>query len=55
MSDTAAAAGRKTFLGHPRGLVVLFFAEMWERFSYNGMRALLVLFLGGGRHGLRRR
>ena len=45
MSDTAAAAGRKTFLGHPRGLVVLFFAEMWERFSYYGMRALLVLFL----------
>ncbi len=34
-----------TFLGHPRGLFVLFFAEMWERFSYYGMRALLVLYL----------
>ncbi len=34
-----------TLLGHPRGLFVLFFAEMWERFSYYGMRALLVLYL----------
>lgn len=34
-----------TFLGHPRGLFVLFFAEMWERFSYYGMRALLILYL----------
>lgn len=40
-----AASGGKTFFGHPRGLIVLFFAEMWERFSYYGMRALLVLFL----------
>ncbi len=32
-------------LGHPRGLVPLFFTEMWERFSYYGMRALLVLYL----------
>lgn len=32
-------------LGHPEGLFVLFFTEMWERFSYYGMRALLVLFL----------
>ena len=32
-------------LGHPRGLVVLFFAETWERFSYYGMRALLILYL----------
>ena len=31
--------------GHPAGLFVLFFTEMWERFSYYGMRALLVLFL----------
>src|SRR4051794_6708190 len=31
--------------GHPRGLYVLFGAEMWERFSYYGMRALLVLYL----------
>ncbi|MBC2778371.1 peptide MFS transporter [Parasphingopyxis marina] len=33
------------FLGHPTGLFVLFFAEMWERFSYYGMRALLTLYL----------
>jgi POT family proton-dependent oligopeptide transporter len=32
-------------LGHPRGLTTLFFTEMWERFSYYGMRALLVLFM----------
>lgn len=32
-------------LGHPSGLFILFFTEMWERFSYYGMRALLVLFL----------
>lgn len=31
--------------GHPKGLYVLFFTEMWERFSYYGMRAILVLFL----------
>ena len=36
---------RGTFLGHPKGLFVLFFAEMWERFSYYGMRALLILYL----------
>ena len=42
----AVAAGpRKTFLGHPRGLVVLFFTEMWERFSFYGMRAMLTLYL----------
>ncbi len=35
----------KTFLGHPRGLYVLFFAEMWERFSYYGMRAILIFYL----------
>ena len=38
-------AGEKTIFGHPRGLVVLFFTEMWERFSYYGMRALLTLYL----------
>lgn len=38
-------APRKTFLGHPRGLVILFFTEMWERFSYYGMRALLTVYL----------
>ncbi len=34
-----------TVLGHPQGLFILFFTEMWERFSFYGMRALLVLFL----------
>ncbi len=36
---------KKTLMGHPVGLFVLFFTEMWERFSYYGMKALLVLFL----------
>jgi POT family proton-dependent oligopeptide transporter len=40
-SASAAAPAR----GHPRGLYTLFFTEMWERFSYYGMRALLVLFM----------
>ena len=37
--------GDNTIFGHPRGLVILFFTEMWERFSYYGMRALLILYL----------
>lgn len=37
--------GGKTFFGHPRGLATLFMTEMWERFSYYGMRALLTLYL----------
>ena len=36
---------REEVAGHPRGLFVLFYAEMWERFSFYGMRALLVLYL----------
>ena len=36
---------QKTILGHPAGLFVLFFTEMWERFSYYGMRVLFVVFL----------
>jgi proton-dependent oligopeptide transporter, POT family len=36
---------KSNVLGHPSGLFVIFFTEMWERFSYYGMRALLVLFL----------
>ncbi len=36
---------KKTLFGHPIGLFVLFFTEMWERFSYYGMRALLVLYM----------
>jgi proton-dependent oligopeptide transporter, POT family len=47
MSQFAAIpkAPEATFGGHPRGLYVLFGAEMWERFSYYGMRSLLVLYL----------
>lgn len=43
----AVIATRKSeeVAGHPRGLFVLFYAEMWERFSYYGMRALLILYL----------
>jgi len=44
-AGTAAAAADRSFFGHPRGLSVLFFTEMWERFSYYGMRALLILFM----------
>ncbi|MEM1119300.1 MAG: oligopeptide:H+ symporter [Bacteroidota bacterium] len=36
---------QKTFFGHPRGLATLFFTEMWERFSYYGMKAILMLFM----------
>jgi POT family proton-dependent oligopeptide transporter len=48
MTDTIADSGvaaDRLVLGHPRGLVTLFFTEMWERLSYYGMRALLVLFM----------
>ncbi len=45
MNPPAHTDEGKTFLGHPRGLYVLFFAEMWERFSYYGMRALLIFYL----------
>jgi POT family proton-dependent oligopeptide transporter len=51
MSDTSAAAPspeaskKNGFFGHPRGLAILFFTEMWERFSYYGMRGLLILYL----------
>lgn len=41
-NDTAVP---RTLLGHPPGLFTLFFAEMWERFSYYGMRALLILYM----------
>lgn len=41
----AAGRGSDDFAGHPRGLYMLFYAEMWERFSYYGMRALLILYL----------
>ena len=47
MSNPApsAAKAQSTFLGHPIGLYILFFTEMWERFSYYGMRALLMLYM----------
>ncbi len=48
MADPAPAALNeydRAFFGHPRGLSTLFFTEMWERFSYYGMRALLILFM----------
>ena len=39
------ASADRSFFGHPRALSTLFFTEMWERFSYYGMRALLILFM----------
>jgi POT family proton-dependent oligopeptide transporter len=44
-APSVAPVGEGTFLGHPRGLSTLFFTEMWERFSYYGMRAILVLYM----------
>ncbi|MFE6686242.1 peptide MFS transporter [Streptomyces sp. NPDC057743] len=48
LTKVPAPHGEKTFFGHPRGLATLFMTEMWERFSYYGMRALLVLYLVSG-------
>src|SRR5690606_543321 len=45
MSAIAKPVHQKELFGHPVGLYVLFFTEMWERFSYYGMRALFTLFL----------
>jgi len=45
MSTESMSKESKSLFGHPVGLFVLFFTEMWERFSYYGMRALLVLYL----------
>ena len=42
---TVTATTDRTFFGHPRGLSTLFFTEMWERFSYYGMRAFLILYM----------
>ena len=44
-SSAEAASMDRGFFGHPRGLSTLFFTEMWERFSYYGMRGLLILFM----------
>ncbi|GHH79892.1 MFS transporter [Streptomyces sulfonofaciens] len=47
--DSSGIPGsEKTFFGHPRGLATLFMTEMWERFSFYGMRALLPLYLVSG-------
>ncbi|MFD0977656.1 peptide MFS transporter [Salinimicrobium gaetbulicola] len=45
MANSATAPAQKELFGHPVGLFILFFTEMWERFSYYGMRAILVLYL----------
>jgi POT family proton-dependent oligopeptide transporter len=49
MGRTLTSAVERTGIaGHPAGLTVLFFTEFWERFSYYGMRALLILFMTAG-------
>ena len=45
MSNTAKLPHQKELFGHPVGLYVLFFTEMWERFSYYGMRSILVIYM----------
>src|SRR5262245_11172697 len=45
ISDTKRPAGAGQLFGHPRGLTFLFSTEMWERFSYYGMRSLLILYM----------
>jgi POT family proton-dependent oligopeptide transporter len=45
LAGSAPSAHDRAFFGQPRGLSTLFFTEMWERFSYYGMRALLLLFM----------
>ncbi|WP_298246684.1 peptide MFS transporter [uncultured Christiangramia sp.] len=56
MATQDVRANQKELFGHPVGLYILFFTEMWERFSYYGMRAILVLYLvsatTGGNAGL---
>ncbi|NRD21696.1 peptide MFS transporter [Winogradskyella litoriviva] len=47
MSNSSENFFATKVMGHPAGLFVLFFTEMWERFSYYGMRAILVIFLTG--------
>lgn len=44
-NENMAVADRSGFLGHPRGLSTLFMTEMWERFSFYGMRAILLLYM----------
>ena len=44
-SNKQMPSADRSFFGHPRGLSTLFFTEMWERFSFYGLRPLLVLFM----------
>lgn len=48
LTKDSVGASDKTFFGHPRGLATLFMTELWERFSWYGMRAILVLYLIAG-------
>ncbi|MCL4206353.1 MAG: oligopeptide:H+ symporter [Pirellulaceae bacterium] len=52
MNDKPTEASTATLFGHPTGLFVLFFAELWERFSFYGMRALLMFYMIKGFLGL---
>ena len=45
VATTTTTAADTRFFGHPAGLATLFFTEMWERFSYYGMRAFLILYM----------
>jgi proton-dependent oligopeptide transporter, POT family len=45
MTTSHEQAQEETWMGHPKGLFILFFTELWERFSYYGMRAILVLYI----------
>ncbi|MCK6592487.1 MAG: MFS transporter, partial [Polyangiaceae bacterium] len=45
MTTTTAPRQAPSLFGHPTGLFTVFFAEMWERFSYYGMRALLIFYM----------
>ena len=44
-ATSGGQSDERTILGHPRGLVILFLTEMWERFSFYGMRGLLIIYL----------
>jgi POT family proton-dependent oligopeptide transporter len=49
--EAAVSPSEKTWFGHPRGVSTLFFTEMWERFSYYGMRAFLILYMTDSARG----
>ena len=48
IAQTLPQHSDSSFFGHPRGLATLFFTEMWERYSYYGTRALLILYMTAG-------